>query len=80
LQRNGYEVVCSSLKGHDFREFPDWPARKVLVVGNEANGISEGVLCLADRLVLIPHGRGGMRVESLNASVSAAVLLDRLML
>ncbi|HCD36686.1 MAG TPA: RNA methyltransferase [Chlorobium sp.] len=80
LKQNGYGVLCSSLEGRDFREFTDWPERKVLVVGNEANGISSGVLSLADRLVLIPHGRGGVRVESLNASVSAAVLLDRLML
>jgi len=80
LQLKGYGVVCSSLEGRDFREFTDWPERKVLVVGNEANGISSGVLSLADRLVLIPHGRGRVRVESLNASVSAAVLLDRLML
>jgi TrmH family RNA methyltransferase len=80
LQKQGYSIVCSSLEGKDFREFSSWPAKQVLVIGNEANGISEPVRELADRLVRIPHAGTSVRVESLNAAVSAAILMERLVL
>lgn len=81
LKKQGYSIISSSLEGKDFREFSSWPAKQVLVIGNEANGISEPVRALADRLVRIPHaGKGSVRVESLNAAVSAAILIERLAL
>jgi len=80
LQEMGYSIVCSSLEGKDFREFGSWPEKQVLVIGNEANGISEAVRAMADRLVRIPHGGANVQVESLNASVSAAILMERLTL
>ncbi len=80
LQKLGYSIICSSLEGKDFREFSSWPEKQVLVIGNEANGISEAVRALADRLVRIPHGGAVVRVESLNAAVSAAILMERLAL
>ncbi len=78
LQKIGYGIAVSSLDGADYREFDQWPERRVLVVGNEANGVCSGVLGLADRLVRIPHSgsQGRPNVESLNASVSAAILLS----
>ncbi len=80
LQKMGYYIICSSLEGKDFREVSSWPAKQVLVIGNEANGITEPVRALADRLVRIPHGGTSVRVESLNAAVSAAILMERLAL
>ncbi len=80
LQEQGYCIVCSSLEGKDFREFSSWPEKQVLVIGNEANGISDAVRALADRLVRIPHSGAVVRVESLNAAVSAAILMERLAL
>jgi RNA methyltransferase, TrmH family len=80
LKKLGYSIISSSLEGKDFREFSSWPAKQVLVIGNEANGISEPAKALADRLVRIPHGGASVRVESLNASVSAAILMERLAL
>ncbi len=80
LKKLGYSIVSSSLEGKDFREFSSWPAKQVLVIGNEANGISEPVRALADRLVRIPHGGASVRVESLNAAVSAAILMERMAL
>jgi RNA methyltransferase, TrmH family len=80
LQKLGYCIICSSLEGTDFREFSFWPEKQVLVIGNEANGISEPLRALADRLVRIPHAGSSVRVESLNASVSAAILMERLAL
>ena len=80
LKKLGYCIICSSLEGKDFREYSSWPGKQVLVIGNEANGISDPVRVLADRLVRIPHGNASVRVESLNASVSAAILMERLAL
>jgi len=80
LKEIGYSIVAASLEGRDFREFDLWPEKLVLVIGNEANGVSESTRALADRLVRIPHGGNHARVESLNAAVSAAILMDRLVL
>lgn len=43
-----------------------------LVIGNEGNGISKELIDRADELVTIPMNSG---IESLNASVSAAILM-----
>ena len=80
LQTIGYSLVCSSLDGKDFRHLAPWPNKIVLVIGNEANGISEAITARADFLVRIPHCGEKTGVESLNASVSAAILLERLTL
>ncbi len=80
LQKLGYLVVSASLEGEDFREYASWPEKVVLVIGNEANGVSEAVGALSDWLVRIPHGGKVARVESLNAAVSAAILMERLTL
>jgi len=80
LQSLGFSVVCSSLDGEDFRRGGAWPERTVLVVGNEANGVSMEVQSMADRFVRIPHGAGEAGVESLNAAVSAAILMERILL
>ncbi len=80
LQKLGYTIGCSSLDGVDFRAFANWPEKMVLVIGNEANGISEPVKAQADLLFRIPHGGKKVQVESLNASISAAILMERLVL
>lgn len=46
--------------------------KSAIIIGNEANGIEQAVLEKADQVVYIPM-RGS--IESLNASVSAAVLM-----
>jgi TrmH family RNA methyltransferase len=74
LRKEGYMISAASLDGTDYRSFTGWPDRRALVVGNEANGISRPVIDLADRLLLIPHAGKRPNVESLNASVSAAIL------
>ena len=80
MQHAGYSIFCSSLHGRDFRDYDTWPDRMVLVVGNEANGVSKPILQMADRHVTIPHGKAEPGVESLNAAVSAAILVAHLTL
>jgi 23S rRNA (guanosine2251-2'-O)-methyltransferase len=50
----------------------DWSGRAVLVIGGEGGGIRARVAAACDELVSIPV-RG--RIDSLNASVAAAVIL-----
>jgi TrmH family RNA methyltransferase len=44
----------------------------IIVVGNEANGISKGNLLLLNRRVTVPSGGGG--TESLNAAVASSII------
>ena len=52
------------------------PARKILLIGNESRGISPEAMAHVTHPVLIPNIGG--TAESLNASVAAAILIDRL--
>jgi TrmH family RNA methyltransferase len=75
LQGEGFTVAVASLDGQDYRDLPEWPARRVLVIGNEANGVSREVISLSNRRILIPHAGNYRGVESLNAAVSAGILM-----
>lgn len=71
LQQNGVPVYASSLEAS--RSFRDVDLDGAgIVIGNEANGISKEVLSAATGCIHIPMAG---QVESLNAAVSAAVLL-----
>jgi len=72
LQASGYRIVASSLGESESMLGFEWPSRTVLVVGNEARGVSQSVLDLADTRLSIPkYGHG----ESLNAGMAASVML-----
>ena len=72
----GYTVYASSLQGDDFYSRPQGSGRSILVIGNEARGISQQVADAADVLVKLPM-RGG--AESLNASVAAGIMMYEMM-
>ena len=75
LQAQGYAIVASSLHGEPFYE-ASLPADKfVLVIGNEARGVSDEVMALADVRLKLPM-RGG--AESLNAAVAAGIMMYEL--
>ncbi len=78
LQQKGYHVVTASLQGTDLRERSAWPQKAVLVIGNEANGVSPAISQMSDSMVMIPHGPGSPGVESLNAAIAAAILISRM--
>ncbi|MCP4728344.1 MAG: RNA methyltransferase [bacterium] len=48
--------------------------RSVIVIGSEARGLSEDILNICDETISI---KGGGKAESMNAAVSAGILLDR---
>lgn len=76
LRASGYRVFASDLSGADFYAREDAGERFVLVIGNEARGISEAVRSAADCRVKLPM-RGG--AESLNAAVAAGIMMYELM-
>ncbi len=64
--------IASVLDGKNSHKHT-WPRAGALVIGNEANGLSEDILDLAGDKVTIPSYGSA---ESLNAGVATAVLLD----
>ncbi|OQX50103.1 MAG: tRNA (guanine-N2)-dimethyltransferase [Epsilonproteobacteria bacterium 4484_20] len=72
-QQKGYQVIVTHLESRavSFREV-DYTLPTIIVMGNEKEGVSPEITALADHVVVIPMM--GM-VQSLNVSVSAAVIL-----
>ncbi len=66
-------TIAAALKNSvDFRK-ETYQGDVSIIIGNEANGISDNVLALADRVVHIPMSQS---MESLNAAVASAILLE----
>lgn len=73
MKQHGYCLLAGALTdtAADYRTVP-YPDKTVIIIGNEANGVSGEVLALCDSAVIIPITG---RAESLNASVAGALLL-----
>ena len=73
----GFECIATLPKTKDSIWFKDWkPADKTLVMfGSEADGLTEDLKALADKNLTIEMSQ---KVESLNLSVSASVLMYKL--
>ena len=76
LKERGWTVLASDLNGADFYARPNTGERFVLVIGNEARGISAATRDAASALVKLPM-RGG--AESLNAAVAAGIMMYEIM-
>ena len=71
LKKEGIWIYGAAMEGEDYRKV-DFAGPAALVVGSEGEGISRLVAQSCDRLISLPI-RG--RIDSLNASVAAGVLL-----
>ena len=71
LQNKDYKIMTTSLKAKKTIYEADYK-KKIIVIGNEANGVSKEVISLADEKVIIPMLG---KTESLNASVATGVIL-----
>ena len=69
----GLEVFGTFLKGENIYKNV-LPAEGLVVMGNEANGISDAVAANCSRRLTIPSFGGG--AESLNVSIAAAVVVS----
>ena len=71
LQKDGFFVYAADMLGQDYKKI-DYSGKKILVIGNEGEGISRLVKETCDTLISIPLDP---HCESLNASVAAGILI-----
>ena len=67
----GLPLIVADMGGENIFNF-SVPEKFCLIIGNEGKGVSETLKCKADYTVSIPMENG---VESLNAAVSAGILM-----
>ena len=71
LKKDGWWVVGTDMDGQDYRTL-DYDFNTVLIIGNEGKGISRLIREKCDYVISLPM-RG--KIQSLNASVSAGILM-----
>lgn len=72
LGNQNVRLLAAHLKGTKTFDKADYSGKTGILIGNEANGLSEEAAELAEEKVLIPMAGS---VESLNAAVAAALLM-----
>lgn len=71
IRKDKFEVVVSSLQTKNTIYDIDYN-KKVIIIGNEANGVEKNIQNMADKKVKIPMFG---KTESLNASVATGIIL-----
>ena len=71
LQDKSFKVITTDLKAEKSIYDINYN-RTIVVIGNEANGVSQEVLEIADERVIIPMLG---KTESLNASIAASIMI-----
>ena len=66
-----HDIISASAEGNNVFEMKEIPERFGLVIGNEAGGVSERIKNVSKLIALPMQGN----IESLNAAVSASVLM-----
>lgn len=74
LKKENYFIYASDMEGTNYNEL-NYSGKKVLVIGNEGHGVSPIITNNADYIVSIPMSND---TESLNASVSAGILIYKM--
>lgn len=73
LKSKGFKIFASVVKDADcFVTEADYSGNCCILIGNEANGLSEETISACDKKVTIPMNG---RAESLNAAAAAAILM-----
>lgn len=71
MQKDGYKIVVTSLATNKNHYDINFDEKTIIVIGNEANGVSQEIMEIADVKVKIPMlGKS----ESLNASIATGIL------
>ncbi len=70
IKKHKYEIIATSLDTDENMYDIDYN-KKVIVIGNEANGVSKAILDIADEKIKIPMLG---KTESLNAGVATSVI------
>ena len=72
VKKNKFKVLVTSLGDNSKNIYDMKYNKKVLVIGNEANGVEERIMNIADEKIKIPMLG---RTESLNAAVATGIVL-----
>lgn len=72
LKKDGVKVYAAHLDGKNNYDEESYETSSAFLIGNESKGLSEQITAMADCLVKIPMEG---QLESLNAAVSAALLM-----
>jgi len=72
-QKEGYQIAAMHLdnKSISFKDI-DYTRQTIIIAGNEKEGVSDDILAIADKTIIIPMN--GM-VQSLNVSVATSLVL-----
>ena len=71
IKKHKFKVIATSLQTNDSIYDIDYK-KSAIIIGNEANGVSQEVMETADKKVKIPMLG---KTESLNASVAASIMI-----
>lgn len=71
-EKENIQFVVADMNGEDVSHFSLNQDNLAIVIGNEGSGISNQLLQISDSVISIPMNEG---VESLNASVSAGIIM-----
>lgn len=72
MKLKGFQIITTDLKATQSIYDINYNNKKVVVIGNEANGVSQEILQTADKKVIIPMLG---KTESLNASIAASIMI-----
>ena len=72
IAKNDYKIMATALDEESKSVYDIKLKKKVIVIGNEANGISKEIISMADEKIIIPMLG---KTESLNAAVATGVIL-----
>ena len=71
MKSKGFQIITTDLKATQ-SIYVNYNNKTVVVIGNEANGVSQEILQTADKKVIIPMLG---KTESLNASIAASIMI-----
>ncbi|BEP28612.1 23S rRNA (guanosine(2251)-2'-O)-methyltransferase RlmB [Helicovermis profundi] len=72
LKDNEFNILSTCLNTNSYYDEVDYQGKIAIVIGNEANGVSEEIIDISDILVKIPIWG---KAESLNASIAAGIIM-----
>ena len=75
LAKSKFPVYVGAMDGSNIYK-ENLPDKAIIVVGNEANGVSTKIMNLANNKIAIPQFGVNQRTESLNVATATAILLS----
>ena len=72
MKLKGFQIITTDLKATQSIYDINYNNKTVVVIGNQANGVSQEILQTADKKVIIPMLG---KTESLNASIAASIMI-----